>query len=337
MKHKVFTLATTTITLLLIVHNFNAQELTPTPAPSKTPQQTQSITPQATSSVQTFINQPFTQADLTVITANTQRPNGITWYDNTLYTICSGDSTIYEIDALTGETRQYLFGVRNAHSLYAEDTENGLTLWIPDFEANTLVTVERGTAQNIATGLNGPWGITPINQETFLITNLRGNNAVLITDSGAVQEVISNLRSPTGIAADREHIFIANTGSARRAIEWFTQDEVIQTEANSPLTADTDGKPLVSGLQNVTGITMGSDGLLYFAYALGTRGVIGRVDPTACITNGGCSSDQVEVVVYTELTVPLAGLTLSPDMKLYIHSMFSPDLYWIQLPTNPPQ
>src|SRR5690606_9569737 len=101
---------------------------------------------------------------------------------------------------------------------------------------------------------------------------------------------------------------------------------------DSPLAADTDGKPLVTGLQNVTGITLGSDGWLYFAYALGTRGVVGRIDPNACVGNGGCTNDQIEVVVFTELSVPLAGLTLSPDMKLYVHSMFSPDLYWVQLP-----
>jgi hypothetical protein len=35
--------------------------------------------------------------------------------------------------------------------------------------------------------------------------------------------------------------------------------------------------------------------------------------------------------VYTELAAPLAGLTISPDMRLYVHSIFSPDVYWIDL------
>jgi hypothetical protein len=76
---------------------------------------------------------------------------------------------------------------------------------------------------------------------------------------------------------------------------------------------------------------LGSDGKLYFAYSLGTRGVVGRVDPEVCRLNGGCTNDQVEVVLYTELAAPLAGLTLSPDMKLYVHTMFSPDIYWVQI------
>jgi hypothetical protein len=76
---------------------------------------------------------------------------------------------------------------------------------------------------------------------------------------------------------------------------------------------------------------LGSDNRLYFSYALGTRGVIGRVDPEVCIANGGCTSNEIEIVVYTELAAPLAGLTISPDMKLYIHTIFSPDLYWLQL------
>lgn len=322
---------------LLVTYNLYAQEPSPTPAPSKTPPDIETNAPEATALLQASTNKPLTQADLAVITANTQRPNGITWYDDKLYTICSGDSTIYEIDAATGDTIQYLFGVKNAHTLYAANTNNNLVLWIPDFESNTLLTVERGVAKNIATGLNGPWGITPLNEESFLVTNLRGNNAVRIGSNGEVQEIISNLRSPTGVTTNDEYIFIANTGSARRAIEWFPKEQVMNTEPDSPLAADTDGKPLVTGLQNVTGITLGSDGWLYFAYALGTRGVVGRVDPNACVDNGGCTNDQIEVVVFTELSVPLAGLTLSPDMKLYVHSMFSPDLYWVQLPTSQPQ
>ncbi len=66
---------------------------------------------------------------------------------------------------------------------------------------------------------------------------------------------------------------------------------------------------LVSGLQNTTGLQLGTDGMLYFAYALGNRGMVGRVDPQVCLANGGCSNDQVEIVLYSDLSAPLAGLT----------------------------
>jgi hypothetical protein len=35
------------------------------------------------------------------------------------------------------------------------------------------------------------------------------------------------------------------------------------------------------------------------------------------------------------LAAPLAGMTLSPDMHLYIHSIFSPEIYWVDLKTTP--
>ncbi|MEL7236828.1 MAG: hypothetical protein AAGK74_20155, partial [Chloroflexota bacterium] len=86
--------------------------------------------------------------------------------------------------------------------------------------------------------------------------------------------------------------------------------------------------------QNPTGLTMGPDGLLYVSYALGTRGVIGRVDPVMCRENGGCTNNEVEIVVYTDLAAPLAGLAISPDMRLYTHTIFSPDIYFADLGTD---
>jgi hypothetical protein len=71
--------------------------------------------------------------------------------------------------------------------------------------------------------------------------------------------------------------------------------------------------------------------MLYFAYALGTRGVVGRVDPEFCMENGGCSNDQVEVVLFTELAAPLAGLTFSDDMRLFVHTIYRPEIYWVQI------
>src|SRR5262249_35734768 len=160
------------------------------------------------------------------------------------------------------------------------------------------------------------------------ITNLSSNNVVSVKTTGETQELISDLRSPTGIATDTNFIYVANTGSTRRSIEWFAKTE---TANNTPIQPnDLPEHELVTGLQNTTNLTMGPDGLLYFSYALGSRGIVGRVDPERCRTNGGCTSDQVEIVLYTELAAPLAGLTVSPDMKLYIHSIFSPDIYWVQ-------
>ena len=101
------------------------------------------------------------------------------------------------------------------------------------------------------------------------------------------------------------------------------------TALNSP-EGTSDVKPLVTGLQNTTGVVMAPDGYLYFAYSLGTRGVVGRVNPNECRENG-CTNDQVDIVIFTELAAPLAGLTISPDMRLYVHTIFSPDIYWVQL------
>jgi hypothetical protein len=118
--------------------------------------------------------------------------------------------------------------------------------------------------------------------------------------------------------------------AARGAIEWYDTPSSANLETPEAASDDTN-HVLVSGLQNATGLALAGDGYLYFAYSLGTRGVVGRVDPEMCRENGGCTHDQVEIVVLTELAAPLAGLTISPEMRLYIHTMFSPDIYWVQL------
>jgi hypothetical protein len=77
---------------------------------------------------------------------------------------------------------------------------------------------------------------------------------------------------------------------------------------------------------------MGPDGRLYIAYSLGTRGIVGRIDPALCRDKGGCTNADVEIVLWSEIAAPLAGLTLSDDMRLYVHTMFGPEIYWVQLP-----
>lgn len=334
MYHKVpKAISTTLIILCTLVIMGITTATTPTPAPTKTPDAEENTqegnnTPEITPTpIPDRLSEPFTQEDLSVLTGNVQRPNGIVWLNDKLFVICNGDWTIYELDDTTGSTRTYIYGVRNGHSLYAETgSDNSLNLWVPDFDVNALLSVNQAQApRQIATGLDGPWGIAYIDENTFIITNVTGNNIVTVTRDGQIQELVSGLRSPTGIAANEEHIYFANNGSARRSIEWINREEIIEGE--NPVVY-----PLVSGLQSTTGITLANDGYLYFTYSLGTRGVVGRVDPEFCRENEGCTNDQVEIVLYTDLTAPLAGLSISPDMRLFIHTIYRPEIYWLQLP-----
>lgn len=323
--------------LILSVGVVFAQEsITPTPAPSKTPLVSEEL--QVPSNQPNQPNQPSVQtriqADLSILTGNVQRPNGLVWHNNKLYTSCNGDFTVYEIDDTTAATRTYIWGVRNAHTLYAEDTAQGeLNIWAPDFQTNELVRIDRNGVDTILTNLDGPWGIAYLNENEFLLTGLRSNNLMIATRDGQRREIVADLRSPTGVAADDSAVYIANTGSARRAIEWIDKADIPTetSESADPITVH----PLISGLQNTTGLVMAADGYLYFAYSLGTRGVIGRVDPEVCRENGGCTNNEIEIVVYTELAAPLAGLSISPDMRLFVHTIFSPDIYWVQLDNKP--
>lgn len=301
------------------------------PLPSKTPTPTAETNAQVTPVTSVVIDEPFIQSDLRILSGNVQRPNGIFWHNGNLYVSCNGDWTLYEIDAETGVTATYIWGVRNAHTLYAEDDENGfLNLWVPDFQTNELILIQnQGATQTVASELNGPWGIDDFD-ERFIITNLLGNNIVLIDREGEVTEVASGFRSPAGIVADDTAVYVANNGSARRAIEWIDA-EIIDEGGPIDATETDKVQPLVSGLQSTTGITMGPDNLLYISYSLGTRGVIGRVDPQECRENGGCTNDEVEIVVYTDLAAPIAGLSISPDMTLFAHTIFSPDIYYVAL------
>jgi hypothetical protein len=298
---------------------------TPTSAPTKTEEPT-TIAPLAMTPDLPNTFSPLTQADLSILTGNVQRPNGLTWLNGRLYVSCTGDWTIYQLDDTTGQTQTTTSGIRNAHTLYAESRDSGeVVLWTPDFQTNSLVQVTRGGLNIIATNLEGPWGITYFDAESFLVTSLHGNSVNRVMRTGEQEAIITDLASPTGIALDGTSIYVANNGSTRRAIEWYTIGE---------RTSDTPGEhALVTGVQNVTGLAIGPDRYLYFAYSLGTRGVIGRVYPQTCRENGGCTGAEVEIVVLTELSAPLAGLTITPEMRLYIHTLFSPDIYWAHLPT----
>ena len=271
----------------------------------------------------TVLESPFLQSDLDLIVGNVQRPNGIVWFEDTLYTVCNGDWTIYKIDDRTGDTVTFVFGVRDGNSMIAEATDAGFNLLIPDPDTGSLwkVDQQRAAPVSVNADLEAPWGITRLDDDRFLISDTRSNAIMIVPMDGEPRVAQSALRAPTGIARDADIIYFANGGSARRGIEFFeTADDGSFSEV----------KPLVSGLQNTTNIVLGVDGYLYFSYALGTRGVVGRINPSNCLESG-CTNQDVEMVVFSDIPAPLA-ITLSDDLRLFLHSRYRPEIYWVQLP-----
>ncbi|MCY4464362.1 MAG: hypothetical protein OXE46_02360 [Chloroflexi bacterium] len=262
---------------------------------------------------------PFLQGDLTLLIGNVQRPNGLVYHEGDLFTVCNGDWTVYKVDAQTGDSISFVFGVRNGNSLIAESTETGFDLFVPDPESGALWQLDqrRLAPVKIAERLTGAWGITRLDDNVLLVSDTRANSIFAIESGGAISKLVEGLRAPTGIVRHEDRVYIANGGSARRGIEVF---ELESGELN----------PLVSGVQNTSNLALGADGFLYFAYALGTRGVVGRVDPLLCL-DGGCSGDDIEPVVFSDVAAPLA-ITLSDDLRLFLHSRFRPEIYWVQLP-----
>ena len=270
------------------------------------------------------LENPFLQDDLELLVGNVQRPNGFAWHDGSLFTICNGDWTIYKIDDRTGETITFVFGTRDGNMLLIEETAAGFDILAPDPENGTVWKVDqsRSAPARFTTAVEAPWGIAKLDDARYLITDVRASSLIEVTETGEEREVKNGLRSPTGIAFHDQRVYVANGGSARRGIEYIEIDSE---------TGYSEVRTLVSGLQNTTTIEMGSDDKLYFAYALGTRGVIGRIDPTMCLESG-CSNSDVELVVFSDIPAPLA-ITLSDDLRLFLHSRFRPEIYWLQLPT----
>src|SRR5690606_9898999 len=209
---------------------------------------------------------------------------------------CSGDFTLYRMDDTTGETVTYITGVRNAHMLYVDE---GPTVWVADFQSDTLWRIRREDGRvAIREGLAKPWGIAAsMHDDSFYITEWESDNLINITRDGEVTLIASDFVDPSGLVVTETEIYVANNANARRAVEWMEIDE--DGQIGEP-------QPLVTGLQNVTNLTLGPDGNLYIAFALGTRGVVGRVDPETC-KEASCTNAQVELVVWTELAAPLAG------------------------------
>jgi hypothetical protein len=321
-KRLVMAGVTSSLVTLVAAGTLFAQGIgTPTPAPDKTGVPVATLAQMPESGVPVAAFEPLTQDELQVLTGNVQRPNGMAWFNNYLYTACTGDGTVYEIQSETGDTRTYIWGISNAHTLVVEEQDEQLQIWTPDYAENRLKLVTRNGIEPI-TGANfeGPWGIVQEDDSHFLISNLLGDRIDRVSREGEIELALDGLASPAGLALDGDLLYVANNGSTRRAVEWYD------------IATGNEGGALVTGLQNATGLQLGADGNLYFAYALGTRGLVGRVDPQACREAGGCTNDQVEVILYSELATPLAGLVVTPDGRLFVHTMYNPALYWVQIP-----
>jgi hypothetical protein len=323
--------------------SFAQEDSTATPAPSKTPDPTVIANAEATveASVMPTLAIPanaalphaYTQEDLAVIVGNVQRPNGIIYFEDYLYTACNGDWTMYRINAETGATTTFIFGVRNTHQMVMERTTNGFNLWIPDFDQDQLLLVDQdqNNPRLIASdNLDGPWGIAALDEERFLVSNVRADNLVIVDRDGNSTVAMDGLRSPAGLIVDGDYAYVANNGSARRAIEWFALEDLSISENGQVEVVSDVAQPLVSGLQSASSLVLAADGYLYFSYALGTRGVVGRVNPEEC-RDGGCVNADVEIVLFTELPAPLAGLSITPDMRLFVHTIYRPEIYSVQL------
>lgn len=319
----------TVLAVIITTGVWGQSDVTPTPAPSKTPApETTSIaenTAEAEVTPVTGAFEPFTQTDLSVLTGNVQRPNGIQWFDDFLYTACTGDWTLYRLESNTGETITYSYGVRSAHTMYVENTDGGIGLWIPDYDLDMIVRINRQSSPvPVVEDIPKPWGIGYLDEDSFLVTSITENAIYQVNRDGSSEVLLDGFRSPAGIVVTDEHVFVVNNGSSRRSIEWLDKASLVAKEPTEP-------QPLLSGVQNATNLVLAEDGYLYFTYALGTRGLVGRVDPTACMENGGCSNDEFQIVIYTELAAPLAGLTISDDMRLFVHTIYRPEIYWVDL------
>ena len=279
--------------------------------------------PTAEVEAEAALENPFLQDDLELLVGNVQRPNGIAWYEGSLFTVCNGDWTIYKIDDTTGDTISFVFGTRDGNMLLVEDTEAGYDILVPDSEHGTVWKVDqsRSAPAVFASAIEAPWGIARLDESRYLVSDARQGMILELSAADAPREIHSQLRAPTGLVAHESRVYVANGGSARRGIETF---ELLDDGGYSEL------RPLVAGIQNASNLVMGSDGKLYFAYALGTRGVVGRIDPAGC-HEAGCSNSDVEMVVFSDIPAPLA-ITLSDDLRLFLHSRFRPEIYWLQLP-----
>ena len=170
-----------------------------------------------------------------------QRPNGIAWFNNKLYTACTGDGTVYEIDDTTGaDARLHLRHSRmRKRSTSKQDAQNNLTLWVPDYQANTLTKVTRSGVETVARNLHGPWGIAYVDEQHFLLTNLLEQYASTCSAAmGTIRFCWKTWRRRWGLFMMIETLYVANYGSTRRSIEWYRFDAVLNGADQTPATSD---------------------------------------------------------------------------------------------------
>lgn len=271
------------------------------------------------------IELPFTQADLIPFTGDVARPNGMVWLDDNIYVICEGDQTIYKLYGTSGVTDTYIYGITDAYELYAEEQANGeVHLYVPDYKIGALLRVTPASVDTVASGLTGPWGIVYLDPATFLVSNRLSSSVDFVTRTGERITLLEGLALPTGLGRDDQYLYVGNSGETERAIEWYPLPTARDAE-------ESDNHLLVSGPERVMDVRVGPDNLLYFAYEDAGMGVVGRVDPVVCRENGGCTIDQVERVLTTNLEAPLAGLTFAPDGRLFLHQRYGEDLFWISV------
>ena len=297
--------------LVMGLHAADAAQGGPTPTPAAT------TTPED--------DGPLTQADLVWFTGDVARPNGMTWLGDLIYVICEGDKTIYKMYGTSGETDTYIYGILDAYTIYAEEERDGnVLLWVPDYKAGKLLLVTVGGVESVASALAGPWGLVPLGSTYFLVSDSLSGTVELVSRTGEIETVVEGLARPTGLEYDGSLMYVANSGSSERAIEWY---ELRAVRGDKPAV----GNVLVRGLDDVMALRFGPDDKLYFAYDEEELGVIGRVDPTVCRENGGCGPDEIERVVMTDMDAPLAGLTFAPDGRLFFHERYGDRLYWAQV------
>jgi len=267
---------------------------------------------------------PMPVDQIRYLTGDVAKPNGIGWYGNNLYVVCAGDGTVYELDDQTGFTNTYIYGVKDAFSIYPEKGRDGnLYLWVPDAGARSIVRVSPSEVETIVSGTGEPRSLIPYDVNTFLVSGLRANTVEQVSRDGERITWITGLEDPTALVLHREYLYVSNMSNVDRAIEWYTLADI---RADNP-----EPSPLLRGIEGITGMQLYSDGYLYFTYEQDGRGLVGRIQPDVCRDANGYSADQVEVVVAPRLTSPLAGLMITPDGRMFFHELYGNVLNWVQL------
>lgn len=301
---------------VLLLNRDDGPEIAEQAADNPLPTATATVTPTA-----------LAAEDLTALEPDVQRPNGLTVIDGNIYVACTGDGTLYEVEADSGRTLAYVYGVVDAHTLYAEPVEEGPSLWIPDYGEGSLKHIADHDVETVAEGLEGPWGIAPVEDRGFLVTSQDAGRLSLIGRDGGQTVLLDGLDEPTGVVLDAASgwVYVANAADPDRTVAGYRLETLLGNGESAT------AEPVIRGLERPTGLALDADGQLYVAYEAEGLGLVARVDPAACRDRGGCEAEEVSLIVDTELPAPLAGLTLSSDGRMYLHTAYDGQVYWAQI------